>query len=140
MEKLKTLQLPFIIFQSVLLVILFLQYKNIVEENSVLKTKVSKGLIALNNISKSINTIDENLFGAAREEAALKVEVVNLNAETAPSKANETTVTEIETTQNSQKTKAIPFEFQEVDFEWATLLETSVSDAFITSLLLENLH
>jgi len=140
MEKLKTLQLPFIIFQSVLLVILFLQYKNIVEENSVLKTKVSKGLIALNNISKSINTIDENLFGAAREEAALKVEVVNLNAETASSKANETTVTEIETTQNSQKTKAIPFEFQEVDFEWATLLETSVSDAFITSLLLENLH
>jgi len=122
------------------LVILFLQYKNIVEENSVLKTKVSKGLIALNNISKSINTIDENLFGAAREEAALKVEVVNLNAETASSKANETTVTEIETTQNSQKTKAIPFEFQEVDFEWATLLETSVSDAFITSLLLENLH
>jgi len=137
MEKLKKLQLPFIIFQSVLLVILFLQYQNIVGKNSVLKSKVAEGIVVLNNISKSINTVDENFRETVREEAAFKVEVVNLNTETAPSKTNGNTITEIETSQESHKTKTIPFEFQEVDFEWATLLETTVSDAFITSLLLE---
>ena len=134
MEKLKTLQLPFIIFLLVPLVILFLQYQSIVEENSVLKMKVSKGIVITANILKSI---DKKLPETPHGKSTHKVEVGNLVTENDFDKAKEITIAGIETSQENKNTNKIPFELQEVDYEWATLLETSVSDAFMTSLLLE---
>ena len=137
MEKLKTLQLPFIIILLVSLAILFLQYQSIVEENSVLKMKVSEGIVITDNILKPINAIGEKLPETPKGESTHKVEVGNLVTVNDFDKAKEITIAEIETNQENKNTKKIPFEFQELDYEWATLLETSVSDAFMTSLLLE---
>jgi hypothetical protein len=137
MDKLRTIQLPFIILLSILLVILFFQYQDVVEENSFLKSKLSERLLVSQNTPKSIEIIPDNCPETYQNKVVIKTEIANAITEKNFIEVNEPVITEIETTQGSQNVEVVPFEDQEIDFEWATIMETSVSDAFQTSELLE---
>jgi len=134
MEKLKTMQLPFIILLSVLLVILFLQYQDVVEENSALKYRLSDRLAVSEITPKPMTNITDNCLEVPKNSPVLKAEFANAISENKPVETNGVSIAEIK---KSKKATEIPFEFQEVDYEWATLVETAVSDAFQTSELLE---
>jgi hypothetical protein len=125
MYKLRTLQLPLIILLTILLTVLFFQYRDVVDENSVLKSKFSEYLLVSKNTPQAIKSISDNYSEPPRNQTVLKTKVANK-------------ITEKDIVKVNQNTEVVPFEDQEVDNEWATLVETAVTDVFYTSNLLVN--
>ncbi|MDA8622000.1 hypothetical protein N9L48_05060 [Psychrosphaera sp.] len=150
MEKFKV---PLIILLSIISIALFYQHQKIVDENSLLKIKLSERLVVLKDTSKSIIAIDDNCSEDYQNNPINSSKVTNAIIENAPINNSEVTTeiiesdsvvvneegsTEFETTQENRNIKTVPFEDQEIDYEWATTIETAVSDVFITSEILEN--
>jgi hypothetical protein len=134
MEKLKV---PLIILLSILSAVLFSQYQKIVDENSLLKLKLSERLVVLKDNPKSIITIDDNCPENFQNSPVKTTEIANEVIENDSVVVNEADITEFETIQENRNIKTAPFEDQEIDYEWASTVETAVNDVFITSELLE---
>ncbi len=134
MEKLKV---PLIILLSILSIVLFSQYQKIVDENSLLKLKLSERQVVLKDTPKSIITIDENCSENFQNNPIKNTNVANEIIENDFVEVNKAGITEFETPQENRNIKTVPFEDQEIDYEWATSVETAVNDVFITSELLE---
>ena len=137
MDKLRTIQPPFIIFLSILLVILFFQYQDVVEENSVLKSKLSERLLVSINTPKPSEFITGDYPEIPQNEPVTKTQIANATTEKDIVEIYNPIITETETFNVNQDIEIVPFEDQQVDYEWATTVETAVSDVFQTSELLE---
>lgn len=140
MEKVKV---TLILLLSTLLIALFYQNQRIAHENTLLKVKLSEREHVSNETPKSIVTIDNKCseyfpnttFKTA--EAAFEIVENDTVVVNEPVVVYKSGVTKLESLPKNGNIKTIPFEEQDIDHEWATRVETAVSDVFITSELLE---
>jgi len=137
MKKLKVMQLPFIILLLLLLAILFFQYQEVTGENASLRLKIAESFIDSENNVASINLISDNCLEASHNDATHKEKRANNKVEKYLKGIEQLAIDEIKSPKIDQITEVIPFENQEIDYEWATVMETAVNDAFQTSQLLE---
>lgn len=137
MEKFRSMQLPVIILLLLLLAIMLFQYQDVIVENSSLKLKLSESLISLDHNVTPINFISDNCIETPYHDALHKDELAKVNVEQYSNVVEQSAIPKVEIPQLNQNTKVIPFEDQEIDYEWATVMETAVSDAFQTSEILD---
>lgn len=127
MEKLK---LFIILLLSVLLIVSISQYQNIVEENLILKLKLKLKLSeqpsVLQNTPKPIISINDNCSEKSLNNPNKNTEVANVVNENDSFVANSADITKTVTTQENRNAETVPFEDQEIDYEWATKVETAV--------------
>ncbi len=133
MEKLKALQVPFIFLLLALLVIVFFKYQSAEKENSVLKLRLSESSKTLESNKGSSTFIENNNDKIDSNHASNISEPPNTTL-VFNSVQQETSEQESKKTKYAHKT--VPFDEQEIDYEWATPVETAVNDVFHTSELL----
>jgi hypothetical protein len=140
MEKVKV---TIILLLSTLSLALFYQNQRVVEENTLLQVKLSERETVSTKRSNSIVTIDskcsENFPNTTFKTAEAAFEIVESDTVVVnePVVAYKSSVTKLKSLPKNGNTKTIPFQEQGIDYEWATRLETAVSDVFMTSELLE---
>jgi len=137
MEKLRVMQLPFIILLLLVIAVVFFQYQKVVEENGVLQLKLSESLTSPENSITPINVISDNSITSPHNDVNDKAELANINVENHLIEVQQSAITEVDAIQLSKNTQVIPFEYQEIDYQWAAVMENAVNDAFQTSELLE---
>jgi hypothetical protein len=133
MDKLKTLQVPFIFLLLALLIIVFFRYQSTEKENSVLKLRLSESFKSPGNDEESSTFIANNDVKILSKHTSNNSESAN-TIFVSNSVQQETYEPEAMKSKDTQKT--IPFDEQKIDYEWATPVETAVNDVFHTSELL----
>ncbi|KTF08648.1 hypothetical protein [Pseudoalteromonas sp. H105] len=133
MERLKALQVPFIFLLLTLLVLVFFKYQSAEKENSVLKLRLSESLKAIESSE------DSSAFTESNNDKIYSNHASNISEPASPTLAFnpvQQETSEPESKKTKYIHKAVPFDEQEIDYEWAIPVETAVNDVFHTSELL----
>lgn len=133
MENVKRLQVPIILLLLTLLAIAFFKYQNVEKENHILKLRLAESLQTVDTHSNENSVIKINGGNRYSNYVSHGSEVCNskvdLNSVQQTNSATEPKIIQ-------SVSKQLPFDEQEIDYEWATFTETAVNDVFYTSSLL----
>lgn len=137
MEKLKKVQLPLLMLLLILLIILFLRYQDVIKKNSVLKSKLSEKMLVSRRVPNTMVATSNKNAENPQHEDICQMESAKAITHADVAETDTNAIAEQQLSPKAIVENIVPFEEQQIDYEWATTIETAVSDVFLTSELLE---